>query len=189
MNPRGELAMKKPIPVPSASALIDERIASFGDWRGPALAKLRKIIHQADPEIVEETAELSSPHPAFRLYYRLVGELQRHYGQELAIGRTLERAVAGTGWHAEISAMRELHLPACRMARLHALNLATWRRDPFARAAFSSEMLDELAAALEEIAAGAAEAPDVHHVMCQLVLMKDGGRGRRGPSTSPSSRC
>ena len=139
--------------------------------------------------VVEETAELSSPHPAFRLYYRLVGELQRHYGQELAIGRTLERAVAGTGWHAEISAMRELHLPACRMARLHALNLATWRRDPFARAAFSSEMLDELAAALEEIAAGAAEAPDVHHVMCQLVLMKDGGRGRRGPSTSPSSRC
>ena len=46
--------MKKPIEVESASALIDERIKELGDWRGKMLAKLRAIIHQADPEIVEE---------------------------------------------------------------------------------------------------------------------------------------
>jgi len=45
--------MKKPIPVESASALIDERIKDLGDWRGKTLAKVRRIIHQADPEIVE----------------------------------------------------------------------------------------------------------------------------------------
>src|SRR5262245_51130525 len=38
----------------SASALIDQRIRELGDWRGKTLAKVRKIIHQADPEIVEE---------------------------------------------------------------------------------------------------------------------------------------
>src|ERR1700691_6213101 len=38
----------------TASALIDEKIKELGDWRGKMLAKLRKIIHQADPEIVEE---------------------------------------------------------------------------------------------------------------------------------------
>ena len=38
----------------SASALIDARINELGDWRGKMLAKLREIIHQADPEIVEE---------------------------------------------------------------------------------------------------------------------------------------
>ncbi len=38
----------------SASTLIDERIRELGDWRGKALAKVREIIHQADPEIVEE---------------------------------------------------------------------------------------------------------------------------------------
>jgi|SRR5438128_2745870 len=46
--------MKKPVPVESASALIDERIKEFGDWRGKMLAKVREIIHEADPEIVEE---------------------------------------------------------------------------------------------------------------------------------------
>jgi len=46
--------MKKPGPTESASALIDEKIKQLGDWRGKTLAKVRAIIHQADPEILEE---------------------------------------------------------------------------------------------------------------------------------------
>src|SRR5499433_1687741 len=46
--------MKKTVPLESASALIDERIEELGDWRGKTLAKVREIIHDADPEIVEE---------------------------------------------------------------------------------------------------------------------------------------
>ena len=37
-----------------AARLIDERIASLGDWRGATLARLRTLIHDADPEVVEE---------------------------------------------------------------------------------------------------------------------------------------
>jgi trans-aconitate 2-methyltransferase len=124
--------------------------------------------------IVEETAEMSSVDPAFCLYYRLVAALQEHYGQQLGIGRTLDAAVVGSGWNIEMSGVRELALPAARMARLHGLNLATWRHDPFARAAFAPGMLDELATTLDGIASGATEAPDVRHAMRQLVLMKRG---------------
>jgi len=46
--------MKRPVPVESASASIDEKIKELGDWRGKTLAKVREIIHAADPEIVEE---------------------------------------------------------------------------------------------------------------------------------------
>ena len=49
-----ELNMKKPVAAESASALIDERIEELADWRGKMLAKVREIIHEADPEIVEE---------------------------------------------------------------------------------------------------------------------------------------
>src|SRR5262245_48960361 len=38
----------------AAAALIDNRIKELGDWRGKMLAKVRGIIHEADPEIVEE---------------------------------------------------------------------------------------------------------------------------------------
>ena len=44
--------MKKP--TQSASAFIDERIQELADWRGKTLANVRQIIHQADPEMVEE---------------------------------------------------------------------------------------------------------------------------------------
>jgi hypothetical protein len=37
-----------------ASQRIDARIAELGDWRGKTLARVRKVIHQADPDVVEE---------------------------------------------------------------------------------------------------------------------------------------
>ena len=50
-------------PVESGSAFIDEKIKELGDWRGKTLAKVREIVHQADPEIVEEWkwAKATSP--------------------------------------------------------------------------------------------------------------------------------
>ena len=53
--------MKKAVPVESASALIDQRIKELGDWRGKTLAKVRAVIHQADPEIVEEWKWMGTP--------------------------------------------------------------------------------------------------------------------------------
>jgi hypothetical protein len=38
----------------SPSELIDARIAELGDWRGETLARVRSLIHEADPEVVEE---------------------------------------------------------------------------------------------------------------------------------------
>jgi hypothetical protein len=47
--------------VESASALIDKKIKQLGDWRGKMLAKVREIILDADPEIVEEWKWMGSP--------------------------------------------------------------------------------------------------------------------------------
>ena len=44
----------KAVPVESASAFIDEKIKELGDWRGKTLAKVREIVQEADPEIIEE---------------------------------------------------------------------------------------------------------------------------------------
>jgi len=54
---------KKPVATESAAATIDARIRELGDWRGKMLAKVRQLIHEADPEIVEEWkwAKATSP--------------------------------------------------------------------------------------------------------------------------------
>jgi hypothetical protein len=46
--------MKRPVAVKSASAFIDDKIRELGDWRGKTMAKVREVIHAADPEVVEE---------------------------------------------------------------------------------------------------------------------------------------
>ena len=53
--------MKRTVPVESASAFIDAKINELGDWRGKTLAKVRAIIHKADPEIVEEWKWMGTP--------------------------------------------------------------------------------------------------------------------------------
>ena len=45
----------------SASALIDKRIADLGDWRGETLSRMRKLIKEADPDVVEEWKWMGTP--------------------------------------------------------------------------------------------------------------------------------
>ncbi len=44
-----------------ASKLIDQRIADLGDWRGKTLARMRGLIHEADPEVIEEWKWMGTP--------------------------------------------------------------------------------------------------------------------------------
>ena len=44
-----------------ASELIDKRIAELGDWRGETLSRMRKLIKEADPEVVEEWKWMGTP--------------------------------------------------------------------------------------------------------------------------------
>jgi len=45
----------------SASELIDKRIAELGDWRGETLSRMRKLIREADPDVVEEWKWMGTP--------------------------------------------------------------------------------------------------------------------------------
>ena len=55
--------MKKPAATsgPSAAELISNRIAELGDWRGATLARMRQLIREADPEVVEEWKWMGTP--------------------------------------------------------------------------------------------------------------------------------
>jgi hypothetical protein len=55
--------MNRPVPAESASARIDEKIKALADWRGKTLARVRAVIHEADPEIVEEWKWVKATNP------------------------------------------------------------------------------------------------------------------------------
>jgi len=62
--------MKRSVPAASASRLIDEKIRELGDWRGKMLAKVRQIIHEADPEIIEEWKWVKPTSPGTPVFSR-----------------------------------------------------------------------------------------------------------------------
>jgi hypothetical protein len=45
----------------TGSELISRKIAELGDWRGPTLARMRKLIQEVDPEVVEEIKWMGTP--------------------------------------------------------------------------------------------------------------------------------
>ena len=73
--------------VESASAIIDARIRELGDWRGKMLAKVREIIHDADPEIVEEWKWVKPTSPGVAVFSR---------GGIICTGETYKNAVKMT---------------------------------------------------------------------------------------------
>ena len=82
-----ELHMKGLEPRESASGIIDSRIRELGDWRGKMLAKVRAIIHAADPEIVEEWKWVKATSPGTAVFSR---------GGIVCTGETYKNAVKMT---------------------------------------------------------------------------------------------
>jgi hypothetical protein len=79
--------MKKSVSAESASALIDERLRKLGDWRAKTLAKVRQIIHEADPEIIEEWKWVKATNPGTPVWSR---------GGIICTGETYKNAVKMT---------------------------------------------------------------------------------------------
>src|SRR5216110_3767117 len=79
--------MKRTAAMQSASPMIDEKIKELGDWRGKTLAKVRRIIHDADPEIVEEWKWVKPTNPGTPVW---------SHGGIVCTGETYKNAVKMT---------------------------------------------------------------------------------------------
>src|SRR5579864_3692895 len=71
-------------PDESASASIDAKIKELGDWRGKTLAKVRELIHAADPEMVEEWKWVKATNPGTPVF---------SHGGIVCTGETYKNAV------------------------------------------------------------------------------------------------
>jgi SAM-dependent methyltransferase len=159
-----------PLPVPRAQ-LVHARflLTHLADAAG-ALGGWTAALVPGGRLVVQETARLTSATPALRRYYELVAEVQRAHGQALDIGDRLADLAVGSGARVLHAGIRRLRPPVAAMARLHALNLLTWRADPAAGHIDRGE-LDALYADLTAIAGGAAAEP-IEHDLGELVLVQ-----------------
>jgi ubiquinone/menaquinone biosynthesis C-methylase UbiE len=119
--------------------------------------------------LLEETAALISPVPALSRYYDLVEQLQAHHGQETLIGKRLGTLAAGVSGARATSVLQEIPVAAAIMARLHAMNLATWKADPFMLETHGLPALEHLEDELKAIAERS-DFPEGRCVMAQVCI-------------------
>ena len=91
----------------SASRRIDQHIADLGDWRGQRLSEIRRIIHDVDPDVVEEWKWMGTPVWSHEGMYALANahkdkvKLTFHHGAQLPDPKKLFNAgLAGNKWRA-----------------------------------------------------------------------------------------
>jgi hypothetical protein len=91
----------------SASKRIDKKIADLGDWRGERLAEIRTLIHEVDPDVVEEWKWMGSPVWSHEGMYALANahkdkvKLTFHHGAQLPDPKKLFNAgLDGSKWRA-----------------------------------------------------------------------------------------
>lgn len=91
----------------NASKRIDEKIANLGDWRGERLAEIRALIHEVDPEVIEEWKWMGSPVWSHEGMYALANahkdkvKLTFHHGAQLHDPKKLFNAgLGGNTWRA-----------------------------------------------------------------------------------------
>jgi hypothetical protein len=118
---------------------------------------------------MQETAELRSDLSALGRYYAWVGEMQAHYGQSLYIGRQLSALGQAAGWRVRAARETVNLMPVPVMARLHAMNLSTWRQNPFVAGRHPREELDLLADELDALSS-APTSGTVESVLGEAVL-------------------
>jgi len=161
-----------PFPAPPAAVVYSRFLLTHLPDPAGAVRTWAAALAPGGRLVLEETAALSSEHPAVQRYYDLVDALQEHYGQRFRIGRGLGELTRGAGLEVEEAGVAVLTLPARRMALLHALNLRTWGTDPFAREHFDPAELARLSGILERIASGEEPAPPVRSELGQAVARR-----------------
>ena len=159
-----------PLPVSDVDAFYARYLLTHLASPRDVLAACAAAGHPGSVLVLEENCALQSPDPLFEGYYGCVAQLQSHYGQNMFVGERLAELAAGTPWRVASYERARFVLDGRIMARLHAMNVRSWRTDPFAIAAFNATELDAMTADLDDVAEGRRAGPEVTCLMGQIVL-------------------
>jgi len=158
-----------PFPIESADLLFCRFLLTHLRSPSSALSAWAQLAAPRAVLVIHETESLNASHPALSRYYELVGEMQKHYGQELNVGAILDESFATSPWKVRRSERVLLNKQARDMAQLHLPNLRTWGGNEYASQAFDREEIAALDRALERIATGIEDGGIVENAARQII--------------------
>lgn len=164
--------LRPPCPIPLADLIFCRHLLTHLGEPDVALRAIAELVTAPGVILVQENEVLEADDPVLARYYECVSAMQAAHGQRTQIGAQLEAACSRTPLRVEYSGLRTLSQDAALMARLHRMNLSTWRHEPRAASLFEPAELDALDEALGRIEAGVDPARPVRNALRELVLRR-----------------
>jgi len=162
--------LKPPFPVARAGLIFGRHLMAHVADLPAALLAFRELGAPGAQLIIQETETLVTSDPTLARYYECVSTMQAAHGQRTHVGAHLQAVCEKSPFQVEYSALRVLAQPARSMARLHLMNLRTWRFDERASSLFDPAELDSLDEGLQRIESGLLAAEPVENALRELVL-------------------
>jgi trans-aconitate 2-methyltransferase len=142
--------------------------------RPPDLVYARLVLaHLPDPErvvagwvrqlcpggrlLLDEVEWIRTDNPILDLYEQIVTAMVGSRGARINVGPRIA-GLSGEGWRQRSNSFSEYIVATADAARMYAMNLATWRHDPFVVASYDTSTIDELAAGLDGLTRSSATA-------------------------------
>lgn len=163
---------RPPFPVGDADLLFCRHLLAHVADLHAAVAGWADMVRPGGRLLIQETETLESDDPVLQRYYAAVSAVQAAHGQRIHVGRELDAAIAGGPWFTIDSRVTVVPMPAVAMARLHAMNVRTWREDGAAKLLFSPTDLDGLTAELDTIAGGRRPVEPVQNGLREIVATR-----------------
>jgi SAM-dependent methyltransferase len=101
--------------------------------------------------LLDEVEHIDTDVRAFATYLEVSGAMIRHHGAELYVGRVLRDLSPPDGCEIVVSRTATIGPTTTAVARLFAMNLVTWRHDPYVVAEVAGDRIDQLTADLDEL--------------------------------------
>jgi ubiquinone/menaquinone biosynthesis C-methylase UbiE len=161
-----------PYPIPAGDLLFCRHLLTHLPDLRAALLAFAELARPGAVLLIQETESLSALDPTLLRYYECVSSMQAAHRQRTHVGPYLALACDATPFRIESSSVRVLQQDARVMARLHRMNLATWRHDERAKALFDAGELDGLDTELGRIEVGETPAAPVENALRELVLRR-----------------
>jgi SAM-dependent methyltransferase len=100
--------------------------------------------------LLDEVDWIETPNPVLTLYEDIVTAMVASRHAQISVGPSIA-GLSGEGWQQRSNELRDYPVATADAARMYAMNLATWRHDPFVVENYEQVVLDDLAAGLDEL--------------------------------------
>jgi len=165
----------QPFPTRSPDLVYSRLVLAHLPMPEDVVARWSEQLRPGGLLLLDEVERIETPNPVLERYEEIVTAMVASRGAQISVGPRIV-GLSGNSWRQRANELRVYPVVTADAARMYAMNLATWRRDPYVIETYDTATIDDLAAGLDELR-GSSSTDEIEWGLRQVVYERTpGGR-------------